>query len=177
MFELLALISTDPVDLITKPKYPSGEKAGDGTIYKYSYPSSENPVVRFPYRIQYSTSSFIEPGFYEVVLSSDDRFLSLMQSNELVMRIPVISLEEKSFEEETYNHLSQDDYIKMKKNNKKKQKSYKNKSEDELREIKGIAEQREQAYLKASVRYSHAGYYILIFENKKVRAYGYIPCR
>ena len=58
MFELLALISTDPLDLIPDRQYP----AYDNAIYRYAHPTTLFPVLKNPYILrdkEYKLSVFI----------------------------------------------------------------------------------------------------------------------
>ena len=78
----------------------SGAKEYDNILYKMAYPSSIYPVLNLGFPIYDNLGNKLDPGHYEVALSSDKKFLLLIQSKKLIARIPVIEVE---FDEEKYN--------------------------------------------------------------------------
>ena len=163
MFELLALISTDPLDLIPDRQYP----AYDNAIYRYAHPTTLFPVLKNPYILRDKDNNTLEPGYYEIHLSSDQRIFYFIQSNKVVMTVPVISCEklEQPKEEETKND---------KKAEKKKKKKEKKLTEKELKLKKVQEEAKQQARLKATIEDSHQGYFVLRYKDSTYKAVGYI---
>lgn len=71
----------------------SGTKDYDKIIYKMAYPSSIYPVLNLGFPIYDNLGNKLEPGHYEVALSTDHKFLLLIQSKKLIARVPVIEVD------------------------------------------------------------------------------------
>ena len=161
MPDYIALISTDPLDIVPKATYPSGAKDEHNPIYLWGYDSTENPIVRIPYSIKDNAGFSASPGIYEVIISNEQNYFLLVQSKRLILKVPIVKLEQI----ETVADFSSANISKKKKKSKKKQK-----------EFQGVIDEaKKQAKLKATLTDSKKGYFILFYKTEKIKAYGYIP--
>lgn len=163
MIDFAKVIKT-PDEIIPYAKYPSGVKEDESPLYRYAYPDIENPVVRTPFTICNDCGDCIAPGFYEVVITGDRKFLLLMQSKKIAARVPVADFTEKEVKQEPSPVQKTD----------KKKNTQDKKKKNEKRE-KEIAEMKKQARLKATLTDSQKGYFILYYSTEAIKAVGFIP--
>ena len=84
--------NNDPASIL--PSYEdmfSGVKTDYNPIYKFAYPSSFYPILNLGYPIYDNLGNKLDPGHYEVAMSFDKKYLLLIQSKNLVAKIPVIN--------------------------------------------------------------------------------------
>ena len=101
----------------------------------------------------------LEPGIYEIHLSSDGKIFYFIQSRKIVMTVPVVQIEKIEQKKEEDSNTD--------KTKKKKKKKEKKLTEQELKLKKVQEEAKQQARLKASIEDSHKGYYILHYKDSK----------
>ena len=80
------------------PVVPSGLTVHQGTIYRYSIPTDEQPTLLIPDYIPDHNGNFINPGYYQLALSDDREFLYLIESKDLKAVIPVFKIAENKTE-------------------------------------------------------------------------------
>ncbi len=161
MFELIATVLNDPEKIFPYPTYPSGVLEGDSTLYKFAYPSTDNPVVRTAFTLYDNDGNSIAPGFYEVALTNDRKFLVLIQSRKILASVPVVKIEEKQIDEYQQNE--------------KELEKVKNAKKEKRNNKKDTTELKQQARLKATITDSGDGYFILDYQTEFIKAKGYIP--
>lgn len=148
----------------------SGNQESDKTIYTMAYPSSIYPVLNLGFPIYDNMGDKINPGHYEVALSSDKKFLMLIQSKKLVAKVPVISLEFNEKEYETayaeYAELKEKLEKYKLKNNRKRIIQYQ--KEIDYQNKKLLAKN------KAEIDNSNADYFLITYRCNFATAIGYI---
>ena len=60
------------------PMTPSGITVHENTIYRYSIPTNEQPILIIKDHIPDYNGNFINPGHYQLALSDDREFLYLI---------------------------------------------------------------------------------------------------
>ena len=78
-------------DLFPYPTYKTGIYDKDKAPYVYSLDKTENPNMTCPYILRSGENS-LDPGYYEVALSDDKRYLLLIQSRELKALVPAVKV-------------------------------------------------------------------------------------
>ena len=132
--------------------------------YTLSLEKTQNPNMICPYTLR-SGEDTLEPGYYEVALSDDKRYLLLIQSRELKALVPAIKvvIQKNSGAYEKRVKEIEKEKAKLKKKRKKT---------DKL--DKELANMRELE-LNAKIYDSKEGYYIIEYHSFNVHAWGYVP--
>ena len=84
------------------PAYPSGITVHQKSIYRFSIPTDEQPILSIIDYIPDYNGNFIKPGHYQLALSDDREFLYLIESKDLIAVIPVFKLAENESELKKY---------------------------------------------------------------------------
>lgn|SRR5574344_4572 len=170
--DLISFARLKPADSFQVPYNPkaSGIKE-DRAIYLYAYPKSDYPIIQIPYVIYDNSFDTLSPGFYEVALSDDEKFLLLLQSKEIKAKIPAVKVihHDDEYKEAIGKIKEIDEKISNtdEKFDKKKLKKLKQ-QKDELEkgfELTSYAELKE----------TNKGYFILEYSRNFTDATGYIP--
>ena len=158
------------------PVIPSGLTVHQGSIYRYSVPTDEQPTIIIENYIPDHNGNFIKPGYYQLALSNDREFLYLIESKELIAVIPVFKLEENKAElKKLYadkNELTKEE----------KKQIRKNKREERIKQIIDAKYAKTNAtppqkyiHMEASIEYiKEGGYYLIKYEKGVLRAWGAI---
>ena len=163
------------------PRIPSGITIHEKSIYRFSVPTDEQPVLIIKEHIPDYNGNFINPGYYQLALSDDREFLYLIESRELIAVIPVFKLAENESELKKYRDKNRD----LTKSERKKveQKEKKKKRQNRFQEIidKKYAKtgatqpQKDYIHMEASIDYiKDGGYYLIRYEKGVIRAWGAI---
>ena len=158
------------------PVVPSGITVHQNTIYRYSIPTDEQPVLSIVDSITDYSGNFIKPGHYELALSDDKEFLYLIESKELIAVIPVFKIDENKQELKKYynntKELSKEEKIAR---NKQKRRD-KIKSIIDAKYAKtGATPPKEYEHMDATIEYiKQGGYYLIMYEKGFIRAWGAI---
>lgn len=161
------------------PAVPSGITVHQDSIYRFSVPIDEQPVLSIINYIPDYNGNFINPGHYTLALSNDKSFLYLIESRELVAIIPVFKIAENKNELKKYykknSNLTKDE----KKEVKKKEKKEKIKSIIDTKYAKtGATPPKEYEHMLAKIEYIKEGHYYLIsYEKGFIRAWGAIKIK
>ncbi len=158
-----------PDKLFERPTYPSGIVEGKKTIYQYSYPSNQYPILLLPQPLFDEGGDSIKDGYYIVALSDDNKYLLLIQSNELKAKIPVLKYEELKPNQEEIEEEAAIKARLQKAQEKRKLKKYRA-AEDDLKNFK------TRLYSKMSVDIydSGQGYYLVKYWRREKKALGVI---
>ena len=158
---LIAL--NNPDDILPYPSVKSGLLDEDKSFIKFGYPSSSYPILNMPYILEDYDGNNIQPGHYEIVLSTDRKMLYFVQSKQIKASIPVANLVEKivSEEEERLRLKEQEKLFKKYKNNPRKRPL-------------DQTERKKQADMSAFLDARNPDYYILKYKNGNIEATGYI---
>ncbi len=158
------------------PVIPSGLTVHQGSIYRYSIPTDEQPALLISDYIADHNGNFINPGYYQLALSSDREFLYLIESKNLIAVIPVFKLEE--------NKAEVDKLYKSKDKLTKEEKKYRKKKarQDKFKKIidakyarTGATPPQEYQHMEADIEYIRNGeYYLIKYEKGFIRAWGAI---
>ena len=84
------------------PMTPAGITIHENSIYRYSIPTEEQPILTIKDYIPDYNGNFIKPGHYQLALSDDREFLYLIESRNLIATIPVFKLAENESELKKY---------------------------------------------------------------------------
>lgn len=156
------------------PAIPSGITVHENSIYRYSIPTDEQPVLTIINFIPDHNGNFIKPGHYQLALSNDREFLYLIESKDLVAIIPVFKIEENNRELRKY-------YAKNKELTKQeKREKAKKKRKDRMKAIidakyakTGATPPQEYEHMDANIEYiKEGGYYLIMYEKGFIRAWG-----
>ena len=160
------------------PATPSGVTNYEKSIYRYSIPTDEQPVLTIVNYIPDYNGNFIKPGHYQLALSDDKEFLYLIESKNLIAVIPVFKLAENQAELKKYrNDLTEAEKKQLKKKERKKKREEKRKKIIETKYAKTGATlpDREYVHMDASIDYiKDGGYYLIRYEKGVIRAWGAI---
>ena len=158
------------------PVVPSGITVHQNTIYRYSIPTDEQPVLSIVDSITDYSGNFIKPGHYELALSDDKEFLYLIESKELIAVIPVFKIDENKQELKKYYTSTQELSKEEKKARKKQQKKNKIKAIIDAKYAKtGATPPKEYEHMDATIEYiKNGGYYLIMYEKGFIRAWGAI---
>jgi len=151
-------------ELISVPYDHGGVTDKDKTKYIYALDKTENPNLICPYQLR-SGELFLDPGYYEVALSDDKRYLLLIQSRELKALVPAIKVVIQKGTTAYENRVEE-----INKAKKKKLKKYKHTNTLD----KELASMR-QLELNAKIYDSKKGYYIIEYRKFNTYAWGYVP--
>lgn len=166
MLDLIAY-SNSPLDFFPHPAYKSGLESDVENLYADKMPSIENPVLVLPYVLYSESKDALMPGYYELALSSDKKFLLLIESKRLRAKIPVFKLvEDKKLDDK---ELAEDNIEKVKKQDTKRR--YKAKP---VRKPDNYFELRKNLNSSAKISDSGLSYYILEYKSGSIAAYAYI---
>lgn len=161
------------------PATPSGLTVHQSSIYRYSIPSNDQPVLTIQDYIPDFNGNFIKPGHYELALSDDREFLYLIESQKLVAVIPVFKLAENEKELKKYyeknKELSKEDKAELRRKKRK----------DKFQSIinakyakTGATPPKEYEHMEASIEYIRdGGYYLIMYEKGFIRAWGAIKIK
>ena len=158
----------------------SGLFVGQDSIYRYSHPSTPEPVLTIVDYIPDYNGNFIKPGHYILALSDDREFLLLIESHKLVAVIPVFKIAENKEElQKMYKRMAEE---KEGKNKKKKFRETKHEQIKRLidtsKDLRGEAPIEDFTYRNATIEYVKDGaYYLITYENGYIRAFGAIKCK
>lgn len=153
------------------PAIPSGVTIHENSIYRYSIPADEQPVLIIVDYIPDYNGNFIKPGYYELALSNDREFLYLIESKDLVAVIPVFKLAENEYEVEK---------------SRKKEEKHRPSRKEKMQKIIDIkyaktgatVPKKEYEHLEASIDYiKEGGYYLIRYEKGFLRAWGAIKVK
>lgn len=161
------------------PQTPAGITVHEGTIYRYSIPTDEQPVLSIVNYITDYNGNFIKPGHYQLALSNDREFLYLIESKDLVAVIPVFKLEENEAEMRKL-HANKKDLTKEEKREvaKKKRKEKMQKIIEAKYAVTGATPPQEYEHMDAKIEYVQQGaYYLIMYEKSFLRAWGAIKVK
>ena len=151
-------------DLFPYPTYKTGIYDKDKAPYVYSLDKTENPNMTCPYILRSGENS-LDPGYYEVALSDDKRYLLLIQSRELKALVPAVKV---VVQKDNGAYAKRVREIEQEKIKKKKKRKNTNKLDNELKNMKELE-------LKAKIYDSKEGYYVIEYKKFNVYAWGYVP--
>ena len=150
-----------------QPQETSGVSFDSKGYIKYSLAESDYPTLIIVDPIYDDEDNVIKPGYYELALSDDERFLLLIQSKEAVAVIPVFKVEEDAKEPA---RLNQKKYKKQLKKEAKQRKEI-----NEKRDKVGMPHDEEEVYMTADMVYNPKGdFYLIKYERGTIRAWGAI---
>ena len=161
------------------PATPSGLTVHQGSVYRYSVPTDEQPTLSIIDYIPDYNGNFIKPGHYQLALSNDREFLYLIESKDLIAVIPVFKIEKKEKELRKY-------YKKTKELTKdEKREIAKKKRKDKFKKIidakyarTGATPPEDYKHMEASIEYiKEGGYYLIMHEKGFIRAWGAIKIK
>ena len=163
------------------PRNPSGITVHEKTIYRYSIPTDEQPVLIIKDYIPDYNGNFINPGYYQLALSDDREFLYLIESRDLIAVIPVFKLAENESELKKYRdknrELTKAERKKVEKEERIKRREEKRKRiiETKYAQTGATLPQKEYIHMEASIEYiKEGGYYLIRYEKGFIRAWGAI---
>lgn len=166
-------INPDDVLPDTKvPYYPSGLDDAGKSHVRYAQPSLKTPTLTI---IDTIYDKDLEPvvtaGHYELALSADLNFLVIMQSKNVIVKVPVFKLERDNSE-------TQEAYDKAKAKTKWyqfRQRRLKKKKEEKRRQVGMQPESDDFVYSEATIEWEpKGGYYLIKYECGSTRAWGAI---
>lgn len=152
--------------------YPSGLDDADKSHVRYAQPSLKTPtltIIDTIYNID--GDPVVLPGHYELALSEDNKFMLIMQSKNIIVKIPVFKLEIE--EEQTQENY--DKKLKHPKWYEFRKKRFKQKKEKRMRESGLDPETEDFIYTEATIDWIvDGGYYLIKYESGSTRAWGAI---
>ena len=156
------------------PVIPSGITVHQGTIYRYSIPTDEQPALLIPDYIPDHNGNFIAPGYYQLALSDDREFLYLIESKDLRAIIPVFKIAEN--EREMHKLYAKNKELtkqeKQERARKKRQQKYKDIIDKKYAKT-GATPPQEYEHMDATIEYiKEGGYYLIMYEKGYIRAWG-----
>ncbi len=151
-------------DIVTFTDQKAGIYDKDKAIYMYALDKTKNPNMLCPYVLG-DGENHIDPGYYEVALSDDRRYLLLIQSRELKALVPAIKVVVQKRSNDYENRVAEiaqerEKLIKKKKTTKR--------LDEELVSLKELE-------LSAKIYDSKHGYYVIEYKKFNVYAWGYVP--
>ena len=162
------------------PMIPSGLTIGQDSIYRYSIPTDEQPVLAIIDPIPDFNGNFLKSGYYELALSDDREFLYLIESRELIAVIPVFKLAENEEELKKYRDkatLTKSDKKNLRREERKKKSKERYQKVIDTKYAKTSATQPKKDYvhMEADIEYvNEGGYYLIRYEKGYIRAWGAI---
>ena len=165
------------------PVIPSGLTVHENSIYRYSVPTDEQPVLAIKDYIPDYNGNFIKPGFYQLALSDDKDFLYLIQSKDLIAVIPVFKLAENKYELKKYmdkSGLTKEEKrkLKAKERKKKRQEKFNKIIEAKYAKTGATMPPKEYEHMEAAIDYIKEGkYYLIRYEKGFIRAWGAIKVK
>lgn len=165
----------DPDNILPDTKrmvYPSGLDDADKSHVLYAQPSLKTPTLTIIDTIYDADGEpVVLPGHYELALSEDNKFLLIMQSKKIIVKIPVFKLErdEEQIEEKYNAKLKKDKWWQFRK------KRVRKKREERMRESGLNPDEEEYSYSEATIEWIIEGeYYLIKYESGSTRAWGAI---
>lgn len=163
------------------PRIPSGITIHEKSIYRFSVPTDEQPVLIIKEHIPDYNGNFINPGYYQLALSNDREFLYLIESRELIAVIPVFKLAENESELKKYRDKNKDlTKAERKELERKERKSKREEKRRKIIELKygetgATMPTKEYKHMEANIEYiKEGGYYLIRYEKGFIRAWGAI---
>ena len=157
------------------PCYPSGITIHENSIYRYSIPTDEQPVLAIVDPIPDFNGNSLPSGYYQLALSDDKEFLYLIESKNLIAVLPVFKLAENKSELKKYRaDLTKGE----KKQLKKEEREAKHKAKFQEIIDRKYAKSRvtpppkKYEHLEATIEYvKEGGYYLIKYEKGFIRAW------
>lgn len=161
------------------PAVPSGLTVHQNTIYRYSIPTDEQPVLIIQNYIPDYNGNFIKPGHYQLALSDDREFLYLIESKDLIAVIPVFKIAENEKELKRHYEKSKNlDKEERKIVAERKRKEKFQKVIDAKYAKTGATPPKEYEHMEAEIEYiKDGGYYLIRYEKGFIRAWGAIKVK
>lgn len=163
------------------PAIPSGITVHEGSVYRYSIPTDEQPNLTIVDYIPDYNGNFIKPGYYQLALSDDREFLYLIESRKLIAVIPVFKLAENESELKKYRdknkELTKAEKKEVEREEKKKKREAKRQAIIDAKYAKTGATlpPKEYIHMEAHIDYiKEGGYYLIRYEKGFIRAWGAI---
>lgn len=163
------------------PRYPSGITIHEKSIYRFSIPTDEQPVLIIQDYIPDYNGNFIKPGYYKLALSDDREFLYLIESQNLIAVLPVFKLEENEAELKKYiddnKELTKSEKREKEREKRKKKREEKllNIIESKYAETGATMPKKDFEHQDATMDYiKEGGYYLIKYEKGFLRAWAAI---
>lgn len=162
------------------PRNPSGITIYEKSIYRFSIPTDEQPVLIIQDYIPDYNGNFVPPGHYQLALSDDKEFLYLIESKNLIATIPVFKLAENKAELKKYRDKktltkAEKKELKKKELNEKRKNKRQKFIEAKYAETGATLPQKEYVHMEAHIDYiKEGGYYLIRYEKGFIRAWGAI---
>ena len=170
IIDYLAIQNNDERLLFPYERYKSGNKNEENPIYKYALPNSKYPIIIVPDKILLDDKfNYLNPGYYEVAISNDEKFLLLIQAKKLILKVYIINFETKIKDTKLY----EDEAILKEKLEEFKFKK-KKKKDLEIEDTLKIIERKKSINIKAQFITNNPKYYIIKYEDENYKAIGYI---
>lgn len=171
MIETLLAVKLDTLEeLLPFPDDKSGLMPWHNPVYDFGYKQSPYPTLILSYTLYDEDRDYIPPGYYELALSNDKKFLLLSESKILKAKIPVVKLveDEKALKasKEKMDELNANLQTYTIKNKRKKIKEVKLEIQEHTKRI--------QLSTKAEIEDTKQGYYIIKYEKDFTKAWGYV---
>lgn len=155
-----------------RPYYPSGLHDSGKSHVLYAQPSIKTPTLIIVDTIyNEDLEPVVTPGHYELALSADLDFLLIMQSKNIIAKIPVFKLEkDNSQTQEMYNKKQEKlEWYKF------RQRRLKEKKERKRASVGLNPESDDFTYAEATIEWAEEGnYYLIKYEYGSTRAWGAI---
>lgn len=151
-------------DIVNYTDQKAGIYDKDKAKYTQALEKTKNPNMICPFALR-DGEDYLEPGYYEVALSDDRRYLLLIQSRELKALVPAIKVVVQKRSNDYENRVAE---IEKEKQKLQKKKKTTKKLDEELVNLKELE-------LSAKIYDSKNGYYIIEYKNFNVYAWGYVP--
>ena len=158
------------------PAIPSGLTVHQDSIYRYSIPTDEQPVLIIEDYISDHNGNYIAPGHYQLALSDDREFLYLIESKNLIAIIPVFKIaENKSELNKLYKSNKEPTRAEKKQLKKEKQQAKIQEIINKKYAQTGATPPQRYEHMEATIEYiQEGGYYLLMYEKGFIRAWGAI---
>ncbi len=133
--------------------------------YFHPLPKTQRPNMINPF-VLHDGENTLEPGYYEVALSDDKRYLLLIQSRQLKALVPALKVVVQQQSDADLNKR-QEEFEKEKKKLKRKKRN--------VKRLENQYANEEELDMSAKIYDSKKGYYVIEYNRKNVYAWGYIP--
>lgn len=150
-------------DIVEFP-YKTGIYDKDKAKYTLALDKTENPNMICPYALK-DGEDYLSPGYYEVALSDDKKYLLLIQSRELKALVPTIKV---VVQKRTNAYEKRVEEIQKERAKLIKKKKTTKKLDEELVNMKELE-------LQAKIYDSKNGYYVIEYKKFNTYAWGYVP--
>lgn len=154
------------------PPYPAGLYDGEKSHVRYAQPSLKTPtltIVDSIYNID--GEPVIIPGHYELALSNDNKFLMILQSKNILVKIPVFKLErdDAEIQEKFEKKQEKTEWWNF------RQKRLKKKLDNKQKQVGLNPDKNKFVYSEATIEWVIEGeYFLLKYECGSTRAWGAI---